>query len=182
MAVSRPRKLTHLVTILYEIDMLNFCYRKLREDKWKDRRDYYLCIEGFLLHYRNLIQFFGNDHDLKAGEPDVWSPKKLTEEELSSIQDRGPFKRHNGRISQYLSHCTKRRADRDVEWEDAAMYEEIRPLLENFGRLFPSRPRDKTWIAVGPGETVSTASISEYDSGLDSPTINPKGEPDKNGS
>ena len=167
-AVSRPTKLGHLNTVVYEIDMLNFCYGRLRRAKWEDAQDYYVCIEGFLLHYRNLIQFFGNWHDLKAGIPEVWSPRSLTKTELSSIQDSKPFKQYNGPISQYLSHCTKRRAERDRCWKYIEMYKEIESLLEAFTRLFPSKRRHSN-EALRSTDAASTATVSYYDSALNGP-------------
>ena len=163
--VSRLPKLSHLDTILYEVDMLDFCYNRLLRGDWVVRKDYYLCIEGFLLHYRNLIQFFGNRHDLRAGKPREWSPRALSAAELASIQDGGPFDRYNGQISQYLSHCTKSRADRDRDWKHVRMYAEIRPLLENFRRLFPAQQIPSGVVALG-AESVSTATTSRYDPGL----------------
>lgn len=160
--VSRRKKLSHLDTILYEIDMLEYCYGRLLNGRFSDEPEYFLCIEGFLLHYRNLIQFFGNRHDLKAGEPDVWSPKKLSETELSSIQDPKPFERHNGQISQYLSHCTKSRADRDREWNHVAMYKEIGPLLRKFNEIFPSEKEPTRGVLTRGAESASTISISDY--------------------
>ena len=157
--VSRPRKLSHLDTIFYEMDMLDYCLLRLRGGKWSDERDYYLCIEGFLLHFRNLIQFFGNEHDLKAGKPAVWSPRKLTEAEVTSIQDDRPYQRHNGQISQYLSHCTKSRV-RGRDWPYLKMHDEIQPLLKSMRRLFPSTQRSQGETAWLSSESASTATVS----------------------
>ncbi len=162
-AVSRPKKFEHLDTILYEIDMLNFCYGQLCEGKWADTRSYYLCIEGFLLHYRNLSDFFGDHHNLKAGEPDAWSPKTLTSDEVASIQDRKPYDHYSGQISQYLSHCTKSRANRDRDWEHIRMYNEIKPSLEKFRRLFPSRQLPLRAVELLSAESISTATVSYHD-------------------
>lgn len=52
--VSRPAKDQQLDTILYEIEMLSFCYERLCRNKWESKRDYFAYVEGFLLHYRNL--------------------------------------------------------------------------------------------------------------------------------
>lgn len=162
MAVSRPVKLSHLKTIFYEMDMLDYCFQRLLNGKWGDERDYFLCIEGFLLHFRNLIEFFGNDHDLKAGEPEVWSPKELSEAELASIQDGRLNKRYNGQISQYLSHCTKSRAERDRDWDHIAMYKEIEPLLQNMRRLFQAQRRPNREVSLLRGDSASTATVSNF--------------------
>ena len=160
--VSRPAKLSHLDTILYEIDMLEYCYGRLRISAFTEQMEYFLPVEGFLLHYRNLIQFFGNDHDLKAGTPEVWSPRALTDHEVRSIQDRKPFKRHNGQISQYLSHCTQSRSDRDRSWEHVAMYKEIEELLKRFRELFPASKNTTRVSAVLEIEGMSTTTTSHY--------------------
>jgi len=102
--VSRPLKLNHVETILYEMDMLDFCFRRLRERK-RAGADYNLCIEGFLLHYRNLIQFFGNHMGLKAGKPAEWSlQRRLSDAEIAAIQDASLLKQYDGPISIYLCH------------------------------------------------------------------------------
>jgi len=133
---SRPKKLEHLDTLRYEIHMLDYCHHQLQRGEWSDRESYYLSIEGFLLHYRNLVEFFSSTGDLKACEPEVWFQRReLTEEELSSIQDRNLHKKYMGEISQYLSHCTKGRAIRDRDWNVLEMYADISPCLENFSRL-----------------------------------------------
>jgi hypothetical protein len=63
---ERSEKDRALDTILCEIDMLRYCARTLPEKqaKWRqtdsdaDRAEYYLGIQGFLLHLRNLLAFF----------------------------------------------------------------------------------------------------------------------------
>jgi hypothetical protein len=133
---SRPKKLDHLDTIRYEIRMLSYCYEHLRRGEWPDRESYHLSIEGFLLHYRNLAEFFSSTGDLKANEPDVWAQgRKLTDTELASILNERLDHKYKGQISQYLSHCTKSRADRDRSWDIVEMYEDIGPSLENFRSL-----------------------------------------------
>jgi hypothetical protein len=137
-AASRPKKFEHLDTIQYEIDMLDYCYDQLQRGLWAHNASYYLSIEGFLLHYRNLTEFFGSTKDLKANDPSVWAcERKLTEQELASIQDESVDKKYNSQISQYLAHCTKSRANRDRDWNILEMYDEIKLCLQNFRRLFP---------------------------------------------
>lgn len=135
---SRPEKGSHLFTIQYEIDMLNFCYEALltKIGAWGDTRFAFICLEAFLLHYRNLIEFFGSDGDLKASKPQVWAPRTLTYEEVSLISDRKLCKKYRGPISTYLQHCTKRRAQLDRSWNVWEMYKEIKPLIDNFRNMF----------------------------------------------
>lgn len=157
---SRPKKFTHLDTIQYEIDMLNYCYDQLRRSVWPGRESYYLTIEGFLLHYRNLCEFFSNRKELKASEPKEWAGRSLTVGELASIQDERLDKKYTGQISQYLSHCTKIRADRDRDWDILEMYEDIKPCLENFRGLFPTQPIPSTSIEILQATDASTSSLS----------------------
>src|SRR5260370_20057757 len=161
--VSRPRKLEHVETILYEMDMLDYCYGRLRERKWADANDCYLCIDGFLLHYRNLIQFFGNHTGLRAEKPEDWSlNRKLSAPELASIQNSNLLGEYDGLISQYLCHCTPIRAERDIEWKHIDMYDKMAPLLTNFRNLFPSQPRTPKEILMLGAASVSTATLSSY--------------------
>ncbi len=159
--VSRPRKLEHVQTIHYEMDMLDYCYGRLRERKWADANDYYLCIEGFLLHYRNLIQFFGNHTGLRAGNPKDWSPRPLSDAEVVSIQNASLLAEYDGQISQYLCHCTPVRAERDIEWKHIEMQGKIAPLLTNFRKLFPSEPRKPKEMLMLGAESVSTATVEK---------------------
>ncbi len=156
--LSRPQKLSHLDTIQYEIDMLNYCFERLQKQKWQDVRDSYLYLEGFLLHYRSLIEFFGDAEDLKVSESKVWSPRMLSERELASIRDARPLESHRGPISQYLQHCTKKRIEHRG-WDVQVMYRELKQVLDNFRRLFPVQPVPRPSVVMS-AEAMSTASCS----------------------
>src|SRR5579863_2775291 len=161
-AASRPKKFSHLDTIHYEIDMLGFCYEQLCRGSWPNESSYYLCIEGFLHHYRNLCEFFGSKKELKANEPEEWSlGRKLTPEEFASIQNTGLDDKYNSAISRYLSHCTRVRAERDRDWNCIEMFEQMRPCIESFRQIFP---RDKNPDApvqlLGMMHNHSTSSVS----------------------
>jgi hypothetical protein len=168
---SRPQKLSHLDTIQYEIDMLNYCYRKLLKEKWENTPDNYISLECFLLHYRNLIEFFGDSEDLKVSEWKEWAPRELSAEELASIRNKKPFDNHRGLISQYLQHCTKGRT-KDRAWDVKEMYEELRQVLENFWHLFPIRSVVQRTASLSTND-FSTATMTVCDSGLnlDQPVI-----------
>jgi len=164
-SVSRPQKLDHLETLWYEMDMLEYCYHRLREGKFASANEYWLCIEGFLLHYRNLIQFFGNHTGLRAEEPQKWSNGTLSSEARASIQNSALHDRYDGPISRYLCHCSEIRAERDIEWKHIEMYEQIAPLIQRFRGLFPRHvPRHRRKpddFLLGP-ESASTASTTSY--------------------
>jgi hypothetical protein len=135
---SRPEKGNHFHTILYEIEMLEFCYATLVNNvgKWGDPRNGFVCLEAFLLHYRNLAEFFGGEAGLNSSNPSEWSPRKLNTEEIASISDRTLCDKYRGAISAYLQHCTPVRANFDRSWNVFEMYQEIRPLIKRFQDLF----------------------------------------------
>src|SRR5215469_14011676 len=92
---QRSNKNEHLDTILYEIDMLRHCAESISKAKAEEHRsdfagaEYYLKIEGFLLHLRNLIAFFTNRKneptDLLINEPSVWAGKAIEQRNYSDI-------------------------------------------------------------------------------------------------
>ena len=159
--VSRPSKENHGDTILYEIDMLDHCFNRLGEHWPTKGRDYYLYVEGFLLHYRNLIVFFGNQRELKAKDAwAAWTSRKLSNGELASIQNVHLCKKYHNPISRYLNHCSAIRAERDGGWKHVEMYNEIKPLLENFRKFFPSSPRPAPTEQMLDGESASIRSTA----------------------
>ncbi len=160
--VSRRTKESHVDTVLYEIDMLEFCNGKLAEGISPSSQDYYLYIEGFLLHYRNLANLFANRDGMEARNAHVWAEKNLSDAELASIQDGKPYKDYSREISQYLSHCTENRADRDVSWNRVEMYDAIKPCIDNFRKLFPSHPESPRAVQTLSSENMSTATITRY--------------------
>lgn len=93
---ERTSKDSHLDTIWYEIDMLEFSYKEFQQNTPKPQSPQWnLLIEGFLLHYRNLIQFFAgseNRHkrykgnDLSTFDPQPWAGRQLTKEEIDSMR------------------------------------------------------------------------------------------------
>jgi len=138
---SRPNKLDHAATVRYEIQMLRFSYQRLAEQRLTER-DAWVYLESFLLHYRNLIDFLGNDR-LRPGDlhvTNIWTLMNLTQPgNLNDIYEKGkrlrakyepPDAQGGGRISQYLQHCTEKRID-FKDWEVSTMYNEIEPLLSD---------------------------------------------------
>jgi hypothetical protein len=137
--LSRPKKLDHVDTVRYEIDMLRFAAQRLAE-KTLTKRDAWVYLEAFLLHYRNLIDFLGSENprstDLHV--TNVWQLANLTPPAtLNELYAKGRALRARyeptdaqggGRISQYLQHCTTKRTDAK-DWAVTTMVEEIEPLL-----------------------------------------------------
>jgi len=136
---SRPKKLNHIDTVRYEIDMLRYAANRLAEQKLTER-EAWVYLEAFLLHYRNLIEFLGKE---TASQTDlhvttIWQlanlapPTKLheihTDGKVLWTRYEPKDSQGGGRISQYLQHCTTKRIDAK-DWEVATMMNEIEPLL-----------------------------------------------------
>lgn len=151
MIVSRIRKDNHVQTLLYEMDMLDYCFEHLNKAKTREGKAFYLLIEGFLLHYRNLIEFFASHGgDLKVKKQDEWSRRILSPAELATLQNDTLCKKYASDISRHLSHCNTIRAEEDISW-NLQMYAEIEPLLTNFRNLFPSYATPVTRQPSSPG-------------------------------
>jgi hypothetical protein len=146
-SISRsPDKLSHDQTILYEIDMLRFTYDRM-PSMWPDAReaDLWVFLESFLLHYRNLIEFFGKvpakASDLSIRRLDeIWPDphSRPSEAEITAMQTRGEALRlkyedseKNDTISKYLQHCTKHRIQAK-SWQPGEMMYDIAELISLF--------------------------------------------------
>ena len=139
---SRPEKLDDAKTILYEIEMLRFARGRLHSPtaSWSPA-DEWVYLEDFLLHYRNLIEFFGNQSprntDLSIRNPaDFWAGAVPALPVLNSMARADLWEKYNTSdnpeaISKYLHHCTKQRTVAK-DWDVNALYEELRPTIEKF--------------------------------------------------
>jgi hypothetical protein len=149
--VSRIDKLEDRHTVLYEIDMLRFAHgRILRPWKGAQEGDVWAYLESFLIHYRNLIDFFGkpssDQTDLTIRRPEViWpNPKdRPSTADLVKMQTIGEQlrekyedRRRDDTISRYLQHCTTFRTA-FKEWHVDEMMDDIRELVELFEKHFP---------------------------------------------
>src|SRR5580704_4695026 len=77
-AYSRPEKIDHAQTVLYEIDLLRFARTRLEEASTEG--DEWVYLEDFLLHYRNLIEFFGkpqNQARAVNGDLSILRPQRI---------------------------------------------------------------------------------------------------------
>ncbi len=153
---ARPPKLSHLDTIRWEIDMLDHCFRRLVEGP----TDKYVYLECFLLHYRNLLEFFSANHtrsddDLSIQDWKVWADRTPASPEIATLntlkKEADPLdKRYWKDLSMYIQHCTTRRHEEDKDWPVQEMYEKLEHILLKFEKLFPrpSAPatmRDPLW-------------------------------------
>ena len=137
--ISRPSKFTNAQTILYEIDMFRFAAESLEQsDKWNSWRN----LECFLLHFRNLIEFFGKEprgDDLSITKPEtIWTdPATMPPlDKLDRLHRKDLWTKYevrvgtavNDKISRYLQHCTEQRVD-GKSWNAREMVEELNPVM-----------------------------------------------------
>src|ERR1700730_14544858 len=120
---SRPDKLSDAETILYEIFMVRFAAKRLR-DGVEFKPDECVFLECFLLHYRNLIEFLGKEDrqktDLRLSN--IWERIGRPEPaQLAIIREQGiklwnDYECNENKISRYLHHCTMYRTQ-SKSWE-----------------------------------------------------------------
>lgn len=171
---SKPDKLDHADTILYEIDMLRFSVGRLRESVWREPRDAWVYLEAFLVHYRSLIEFLGSQTPKpKPNRPNslhittIWKLASIPEpRNLADIYTKGTelWRKYEpsdedggGRISQYLQHPTEKRID-PKNWPISMMNEQIEPLLTEVEKHL--RPGNAILTAVLPVEFLGPFSAS----------------------
>ena len=151
MTASRPGKLSHVQTMLYEIDMLRETAGQLEKDKWQGNFHKWVVLESFLLHFRNLIEFFGRPDprgtDLSIRKPEsFWADaaNRPADLALTRLRKQDLWAKYEGTnpssISKYLQHCTEHRIYAK-DWPVSDMYNEIRVAMEEFERLLPDRTR-----------------------------------------
>jgi hypothetical protein len=127
-------------------------------------------LERFLLHFRNLIEFFGkpaNDGDtLSILKPESFSNDQQLHEGLKKLYRNDLWTkyevRHNGeendKISRYLQHCTEERVN-DKSWKTREMFVELSPLLEQFEKALPDK--HGPWRRVPDIDLVAVATMQE---------------------
>lgn len=143
---SRPDKEDHAQTVLYEIDLLRFAKGRLEASSTKG--DEWVYLEDFLLHYRNLIEFFGKPlaRGKKNGDLSILLPEHIWPEAVPDnpalafmtrpdLWEKYDTRDNDVAISKYLHHCTEQRAEARAPWQVNAMYEELRPIIEQFESL-----------------------------------------------
>lgn len=168
--LSRPKKLDHIDTVRYEIDMLRYAANRLAEQKLTER-DAWIYLEAFLLHYRNLIEFLGKEN---PGQTDlhvttIWQLANLAAPtKLNEINTNGKVlwaryepkdNQGGGRISQYLQHCTTKRVDAK-DWEVSTMMNEIEPSLCELEKSLAATPGILDPVPPVPALSYFTASTT----------------------
>jgi hypothetical protein len=178
MQISRPSKLSNAQTILYEIDMLRFTKdRLLSSFQFPSNGDKWIYLESFLLHYRNLLEFFkGNskrDDSLCSSKPEqIWGSQHPDKESLNKLNTKDLWEKYesgSSKISKYLQHCTTQRVI-DKSWDIEQMYKELCPVLDKFLSLLPEYKEHPDWRSkytsfltsdVKTGSTQSTRTKGE---------------------
>lgn len=166
MILNRPDKLTHAETLLYEIDMFRYTANQL--DVGENLKNW-AALECFLLHFRNLIEFFGRnprEDDLSIFKPEkFWPNAEIPTQEI--LQLRRPhlwdkYETKSDKISRYLHHCTEQRIE-SKSWDIQMMLRDVCPLIDKFEQLLPLKQR--RWnhppriIRTLPSASLSTATI-----------------------
>jgi len=137
--------------MLYEIDMLRYTARTLLDGDLHTDMNRWVCLEAFLVHFRNLIEFFGNPRprgdDLHVKRVDVFWPdpaSRPTDLQLQKLVRIDLWENYETntaqRISRYLHHCTEERTARK-DWDIAAMFNDVKDVVEAFEKLLPDLAR-----------------------------------------
>jgi hypothetical protein len=143
---ERTEKESYLDIIYYEWNMLNFAFEHFKLGKSRfSQPQWNLLIEGFLLHYRNLIRFFsGKEHrthkgDLSTMHSEIWANRNLTEDETQRIKVPALAldAEYHSKISKYLQHCTIDRIT-PAEWDLERMHAHLGPIFKVFEHAFPN--------------------------------------------
>jgi len=165
---ERTEKDTALEIVYYEWDMLNFTFERLQKGKSGVLQvDWNLLIEGFLVHARNLIRFFsGREHrsdkgDVSTADPEVWARRKLTENEIKTIQAPALLleDEHFQKISRYLQHCTIYRLT-PADWQLEKMHSQIAAILKSFEAAFPRVGKPEMALMAIESDSNSTATLT----------------------
>jgi hypothetical protein len=190
-SVRRADKLEEYQTVLYEIDMLRFAYAKVVAP-WDGARDgdVWVYLESFLVHYRNLLDFFGKrpacDTDLTIERPEViWAAKagldarRPSPDVLHRAQELGrrlwekyeDRTRRDDTISRYLQHCTTFRTS-FKEWFPVEMMSEMNDVLELFEKHLPEFRPGANSAPVDRAHFLGGSSVSTH-----SGTVGATGDP-----
>ena len=142
----------------YEIKMLRETAAALHGKGIGPRSFRNALLETFLIHYRNLLDFFYADkrrwlqHDVKAadyvGDVKQWRARRpKMDKEASSNRER---------VNAQLAHLTYRRLRYDQRnWSDRKMLEQIEQLLDDFVRQLPAHRRRWFQRAVEQGRAAA---------------------------
>ena len=183
---ERSPKNSAIDTLLYERDMLRHCAETIYAKRQRFQKnfsdedavcEYYLGIEGFLLHFRNLLGFFINkgsrstdSTDLTIARTTSWSNGRPVDERITEelTKRAGIVNQSHGlgkgdcyrKISWFLQHCTTHRHQETRSWDIERMFADIESVLDDFVKHFVSST-DRIKIAVPYQKTHSTSTITK---------------------
>ena len=166
--------------MLYEIDMLRETGSQLEKDKWQGEFHKWVVLEAFLLHFRNLIEFFGRpgppprDTDPSIEKPESFWADPATrppDAVLAGLRKPTLWTKYEGlnnpnSISKYLQHCTEHRIDAK-DWPVSDMYNELSGTLDEFERLLADttrpwrQPKAQAGMALLGPKSSSTAALTK---------------------
>jgi hypothetical protein len=153
------------------MDMLEYSFSKLKSRLTIPEMN--MTIECFLLHYRNLIEFFGGakryKDDLSIVAPEAWSDRELTPKEIETFAStKAMLADYWKDISQFLQHCTERRFEEFKEWDPQEMWDRIEPTVKIFREGFPRTANCDVMIVGASIGSPSTATFTLIASPLSS--------------
>ena len=143
--VSRTPKKDPRDVINYEITMLMHCFEGLRR-RHADKNVSNLYIEGYLLHYRNLTEFFGASPpppkgkratDMSIHRSSTWGTRTLATAEVASVTSLAAplHEKWKDHIGQQLHHCTEPRFTSKHSWPIADMHADMCAVISAFRAL-----------------------------------------------
>ena len=166
---ERSPKCSPMETIQYEIDMFRHCAETLgmkyvaseTSGGHSAKAEYYLGIEGALLHLRNLLGFFipneKRDRKTDLVIDNGWANREVEKSELADLIQRAEdVNRIYGmnertcydQISKFLQHCTTFRHLEARSWNIEKMLKAMNPILEDFEKRFNHGSQRRSQLRV----------------------------------
>lgn len=136
---SRPKKLGWEDTFVYDLAKLIYCFKWLILEGPKATDDEaHLHLEGFLLHFRNIVNFLsgsgGSAGDLSLASASFCRKCGFDGSSVSEVRRlaKPVYDEYSGEISTYLAHMTQRRHETDRDWKPGTMLAKLTPALQAF--------------------------------------------------
>ena len=139
--LERDVKRTPLDVVAYEVDMLRYCFDRLFPFQPSDRHEKNLLLEGYLLHYRALLEFFAHPKpratDLSIRRPQDWASRTLSASEIKAITDLAEpvHDKWFDMIGKQLAHCTQPRYVDKQTWPITEMNHALENVIKAFVQL-----------------------------------------------
>jgi len=120
--------------VLYEIEMLKYASSQIDGASSPQARN--MALEVFLLHFRNLLEFFTDRFppSLSIRRPAAWIERQPEESELKRIQEMAQplYVRWWRDISHHLHHMSAARLSTKPNWPYREMRAELEPVISAF--------------------------------------------------